>query len=95
MTGFRQEFGDIFCGSQPDVAVFVVVYVNFDSSGYGTCGGVKEVRRAVAAVPINLIVLVFSLVCGLGQRTGGGGAGGRGRDTRNWRESIYLLLGAL
>lgn len=95
MTGFRQGFGDIFCGSQPDVTVFVVVYVDFDSSGYSTSGGVKEVRRAVAAVPINLIVLGLSLVCGLGERKGGEGAGGRGRGTRNWRESIYLLLGAL
>lgn len=72
MTRFRQGFGDIFCGGQPDVAVFVVVYVDFDISGYSTIGGVKEVCRAVAAVPINLIVLGLSLVCGLGQRKGGG-----------------------
>ncbi len=58
MTRFRQGFGDIFCGGQPDVAVFVVVYVDFDISGYSTIGGVKEVCRAVAAVPINLIFWV-------------------------------------
>lgn len=43
MIGFRQGFGDIFGGSQPDVAVFVVVYVDFDISRYSIIGGVKEV----------------------------------------------------
>lgn len=67
------------------------MYVDLDSSGYSTSGGVKEVRRAVAAVPINLIVLGLSLVCGLGQRKGGEEGSRRARKRYQKLEGEYLF----
>jgi hypothetical protein len=43
---------DVLVGEEPDVAVFVVVDIDFDGAGERAGGRVVDVRRAPAAVPV-------------------------------------------